>query len=93
MKFSTPESTCKLIAEIGLSHEGSLGFAFKFIEASKKSGVEMVKFQYHIPEAESSKDESFRVKFSVQDENRWEYWSLFCGRLKIYLFLRIIALF
>ena len=74
MKFSTPESTCKLIAEIGLSHEGSLGFAFKFIEASKKSGVEMVKFQYHIPEAESSKDESFRVKFSVQDENRWEYW-------------------
>ena len=74
MKFSTPESTCKLIAEIGLSHEGSLGFAFKFIEASKKSGADMVKFQYHIPEAESSKDESFRVKFSMQDETRWEYW-------------------
>jgi len=74
VKFSMPKSTCKLIAEIGLSHEGSLGFAFKFIEASKKSGADMIKFQYHIPESESSKDESFRVKFSIQDETRWEYW-------------------
>jgi len=74
MKYKVPVVNCKLIAEIGLSHEGSLGFAFKFIESAKKAGADMVKFQFHLPEAESSKDEPFRVKFSLQDKSRWDYW-------------------
>ena len=67
MKFSTPESTCKLIAEIGLSHEGSLGFAFKFIEASKKSGADIktiIKFLSN----ETRKDYSL-ISLKTVDEN------------------------
>lgn len=74
MDNSIPAVPCKIIAEIGLSHEGSLGFAFKFIESAKKSGADVVKFQYHISEFESSKEEPFRANFSVQDQTRWDYW-------------------
>jgi N-acetylneuraminate synthase len=33
-----------------------------------------VKFQIHIAEAESSKEEPFRIDFSYQDRSRQEYW-------------------
>jgi N,N'-diacetyllegionaminate synthase len=74
VKSIIPMGKCKLIAEIGLTHEGSLGFAFKFIESAKIAGADIVKFQFHLPEFESSKDEEFRVNFSAQDKTRWEYW-------------------
>lgn len=67
-------SNCSIIAEVGLSHEGSLGLALRFIEAAKLSGADMVKFQYHIPEFESSLSEKFRINFSLQDKTRWDYW-------------------
>jgi len=65
---------CKLIAEVGLSHEGSLGLAFAYIDSAKASGADLVKFQYHIPTVESSKYEKFRIDFSQQDKTRWDYW-------------------
>jgi N-acetylneuraminate synthase len=65
---------CKLIAEVGLSHEGSLGLAFANIASAKASGADLVKFQYHIPTVESSKYEKFRIDFSQQDKTRWDYW-------------------
>ncbi len=34
----------------------------------------MIKFQTHIAEAESSLQEPFRVKFSYEDETRFDYW-------------------
>jgi len=74
MIHKTKLSKCKIISEIGLSHEGSLGLALKFIEASKNSGADMVKFQYHIPDHESSNEENFRINFSLQDSSRWDYW-------------------
>jgi N-acetylneuraminate synthase len=74
MRFKLTTDRCKLIAEIGLSHEGSLGFAFNFIKSAKIAGADMVKFQFHLPHIESSKDEPFRVKFSLQDKTRWDYW-------------------
>jgi N-acetylneuraminate synthase len=74
MKSPIKQSKCEIISEIGLSHEGSLGFALKFIEASKNSGADLVKFQYHIPDQESSNKEDFRVSFSLQDSSRWNYW-------------------
>lgn len=74
VKTTIPREKCNLIAEIGLTHEGSLGFAFKFIESAKKAGADIVKFQFHLPEVESSKDEQFRVDFSLQDKTRWDYW-------------------
>ena len=63
-----------LIAEIGQAHEGSLGMAFSYIDALAKTGVDAVKFQVHIAEAESSISEPFRIKFSKQDATRFDYW-------------------
>ena len=63
-----------IVCEIGLSHEGSLGFTFAFIEACSKSGADFVKFQMHLAEFESSGKEEFRTNFSLQDLTRWDYW-------------------
>lgn len=63
-----------IIAEIGQAHDGSLGTAHAFIDALASTGVDAVKFQTHIAEAESSEFEPFRVKFSKQDATRYEYW-------------------
>jgi N,N'-diacetyllegionaminate synthase len=63
-----------LIAEIGQAHEGSLGIAHSYIDALAGTGVDAVKFQMHIAEAESSSFEPFRVKFSYEDETRYDYW-------------------
>ncbi|MCB9201636.1 MAG: N-acetylneuraminate synthase family protein [Flavobacteriales bacterium] len=62
------------IAEIGQAHEGSLGILHSYIDALSKTGVTAVKFQMHIAEAESSEFEPFRVKFSYEDDTRYEYW-------------------
>ncbi|MHA6279859.1 N-acetylneuraminate synthase family protein [Salinimicrobium sp. CAU 1759] len=64
----------QLIAEIGQAHEGSLGMAFSYIDALAQTGVDAVKFQVHLAEAESSIHEPFRVKFSEQDKTRFDYW-------------------
>ncbi|MDX1471443.1 MAG: N-acetylneuraminate synthase family protein [Flavobacteriaceae bacterium] len=63
-----------IIAEVGQAHEGSLGSALSYIDALAEVGVDAVKFQLHIAEAESSIYEPFRVKFSQQDKTRFEYW-------------------
>ena len=63
-----------IIAEIGQAHDGSLGTAHAFIDALASTGVDAVKFQTHIAEAESSEFEPFRVKFSKQDSTRFDYW-------------------
>lgn len=63
-----------IIAEIGQAHEGSLGVALSYIDALAKAGVDAIKFQVHIAEAESSIHEPFRVKFSSQDKTRYDYW-------------------
>jgi N,N'-diacetyllegionaminate synthase len=64
----------ELIAEIGQAHEGSLGIAHSYIDALAGTGVHTVKFQVHIAEAESSQHEPFRVKFSYEDDTRYDYW-------------------
>jgi len=63
-----------IIAEIGQSHDGSLGVAHSYIDALAKTGINAIKFQTHIAEAESSKHETFRKKFSYQDSSRYDYW-------------------
>ena len=57
-----------VIAEIGQAHEGSLGVLHSYIDALAETGVDAIKFQTHIAEAESSIFEPFRVKFSNQDK-------------------------
>jgi N,N'-diacetyllegionaminate synthase len=63
-----------IIAEIGQAHDGSLGMAMSYIDALAQTGVDAVKFQVHIAEAESSIYEPFRIKFSEQDKTRFDYW-------------------
>jgi N-acetylneuraminate synthase len=63
-----------VIAEVGQSHDGSLGTAHAFVDAIADAGADAVKFQTHIAEAESRPDEPWRVKFSPQDDTRFEYW-------------------
>ncbi|MEO6490870.1 MAG: N-acetylneuraminate synthase family protein [Ferruginibacter sp.] len=63
-----------IIAEIAQAHDGSLGIAHSYIDALANTGVNAVKFQTHIASAESSEYEPFRIKFSVEDETRYDYW-------------------
>ena len=63
-----------LIAEVAQAHDGSLGLAHAFIDAAATAGADAIKFQTHIAAAESTLDEPFRVKFSQQDETRYDYW-------------------
>ena len=63
-----------IIAEIAQAHEGSLGMAHSYIDALADCGVDAVKFQTHIADAESSSFEQFRVNFSYEDNTRFDYW-------------------
>ena len=63
-----------IIAEVGQAHDGSLGILHSYIDAVAETGVDAIKFQTHIAEAESSQFEPFRVKFSYEDKTRYEYW-------------------
>lgn len=60
-----------IIAEFGSVHDGSFGNACKLIEAAAKSGANVVKFQTHIPEAETLKNAPSPVYF--KGEPRFEY--------------------
>jgi N,N'-diacetyllegionaminate synthase len=62
------------IAEIGQAHEGSLGIAHSYIDALAGTGVNAIKWQMHIADAESSAEEPFRIKFSYEDDHRIDYW-------------------
>jgi len=67
-------SPCFVIGEVAQSHDGSLGMAHAFIDAIANAGADAVKFQTHIAAAESTLNESWRVKFSFQDATRYDYW-------------------
>ena len=67
-------SGCVVIAEIAQAHDGSLGNAHAYIDAVADAGADAVKFQTHIAEAESTPGEPWRVKFSPQDDTRYDYW-------------------
>jgi N,N'-diacetyllegionaminate synthase len=70
----SPSAHCSIIAEVAQAHDGSLGMAHAFIDAAANTGVDAVKFQTHIASEESTPGEPWRVKFSKQDETRFEYW-------------------
>ncbi|MBX3064198.1 MAG: N-acetylneuraminate synthase family protein [Anaerolineae bacterium] len=65
---------CEIIAEVAQAHDGSLGMAHSFIDAAASAGADAIKFQTHIASAESTPHEGWRVKFSLQDEKRYDYW-------------------
>jgi N-acetylneuraminate synthase len=41
---------------------------------SARAGADIVKFQMHLPEFESTIDEPFRENTFLQDKSRWDYW-------------------
>lgn len=63
-----------VIAEVGQNHDGSLGQAMAYATAAAECGADAIKFQTHIASEESTLDEPFRVRFSHQDETRFDYW-------------------
>lgn len=63
-----------IIAEIAQAHNGSIQKVYDYIDALSGTGIDAIKFQTHIAEAESSIHEPFRVKFSDQDATRFDYW-------------------
>lgn len=63
-----------LIAEVAQAHDGSLGIAHSYIDALSSTGINAIKFQTHIADAESSIHEPFRIKFSYEDNSRFDYW-------------------
>lgn len=79
---STKKSSPYIISEIGQAHDGSLGILYSYIDALAQTGVDAVKFQMHIAEAESSEYEPFRVQFSLEDKTRFDYWKRMSFSLK-----------
>lgn len=63
-----------VIAEVAQAHDGSLGTAHAYIDAVARAGADAVKFQTHIAAAESTAREPWRVRFSLQDATRYDYW-------------------
>ncbi len=68
------QARATLIAEVAQAHDGSLGMAHAFIDSAATTGVDAIKFQTHIASEESTASEPWRVKFSKQDETRFDYW-------------------
>lgn len=65
---------CQIVAEVAQAHDGSLGLAHAFIDSAARAGADAIKFQTHLADAESSPSEPWRVRFSPQDETRYDYW-------------------
>ncbi len=68
------QGRCFTIGEVGLAHDGSLGYAHAFVDEVARAGADAVKFQTHIAAAESTAAEPFRVAFSSKDATRYDYW-------------------
>lgn len=60
-----------IIAEVGNSHEGSLGLAKQFIKVASECGVDAVKFQTHLFDCESLESAPNPPYF--KDESRKQY--------------------
>jgi N-acetylneuraminate synthase len=63
-----------VIGEVAQAHDGSLGMAHAHIDAIADAGADAVKFQTHIAAAESTPGEPWRVRFSYEDDTRFDYW-------------------
>lgn len=68
------ENHCLIVGEVGQAHDGSLGMAHAFIDSIANAGADAVKFQTHMAAWESTRDEPWRVRFSLQERSRYEYW-------------------
>lgn len=72
--FDGNKNDVLIIGEIAQAHDGSLGTAHAYIDAVADAGADVVKFQTHIAASESTRQEPWRVKFSYEDDLRYDYW-------------------
>ena len=63
-----------VVAEIAQSHDGSLNYVHSFIDEVARAGADVIKFQAHFANDESTKEDSFRTFTSFKKETRFEYW-------------------
>ena len=63
-----------IIAEVGQSHNGSFNQAKKLIDLTVRAGADVIKFQTHYADAESTLNEKFRKGYNFKQKNRLEYW-------------------
>ncbi len=71
MKITNLSKKVQIIAEVGSVHDGSFGNAQKLVEVAAQCGVDAVKFQTHIPSAETLPDAPTPDYF--KGEPRYEY--------------------
>ena len=64
-------SELSIVAEIGSVHDGSFGNAIKLIELAAEVGATVVKFQLHIPRAETTRHAPSPTYFD--QESRFDY--------------------
>lgn len=59
----------KIIAEVGINHDGDVSKALKLIKAAKECGADIVKFQMHLPDEQMLRDTKAAdyVKGSIYD--------------------------
>jgi len=62
-----------VIAEIGMTHDGSIGLARKLTEAAVASGADVIKYQWHIASEETVKNAPSPPYF--KGESRFEYFT------------------
>ena len=70
----TKNSKPLIIAEIAQSHQGKIKNIFKMIDLVSKTGADVIKFQTHYADDESTLDEPFRKSTSTDLTSRIEYW-------------------
>jgi N,N'-diacetyllegionaminate synthase len=78
-----------VIAEIGNTHEGSVGLAKQFIRVAAACGVDAVKMQTHIFEAESLPNAPNPPYF--KDETRQDYFERTAFSLDEWIALKVFA--
>ena len=65
----------KIIAEVGMSHNGNITLAHSYIDAAAKAGADAIKFQTHYADEESSVFDEFRKKNRyINYKTRFDYW-------------------
>ena len=62
-----------VVAEIGMTHDGSFGLAKKLTEAAIDTGADVIKYQWHIAEEETTKDAPSPPYFT--GESRYQYFT------------------
>ena len=60
-----------IVAEIGMTHDGSFGLASKLTESAIIAGANVIKYQWHISEAET--DINAPSTSTLKGESRYEY--------------------